>query len=84
MRGSMSTGGVPIATHHRPKRPHRTELVVTEAARDAATFLLREPPLPAAARPGYALIAAGALSVLPPWAGEMLDLTATSGVGRVR
>ena len=24
----MSTGGVPIATHHRPKRPHRTELVV--------------------------------------------------------
>lgn len=62
---------------------HRPELVVTEAARDAATFLLREPPLPVAARPGYALIAAGALSVLPPWAGEMLDLPATSGVRRV-
>ncbi len=28
VRSSMSTGGVPIATHHRPKRPHRTELVV--------------------------------------------------------
>ena len=28
VRASMSTGGVPIATHHRPKRPHRTELVV--------------------------------------------------------
>ncbi|CAN5452316.1 VWA domain-containing protein [soil metagenome] len=28
VRASMSTGGVPIATHHKPKRPHRTELVV--------------------------------------------------------
>ncbi|WP_246142488.1 vWA domain-containing protein [Nocardioides rubriscoriae] len=28
VRASMSTGGVPITTHHRPKRPHRTELVV--------------------------------------------------------
>ncbi len=28
VRASMSTGGVPITTYHRPKRPHRTELVV--------------------------------------------------------
>ncbi|WP_121257121.1 vWA domain-containing protein [Nocardioides ferulae] len=28
VRASMSTGGVPMATHHKPKRPHRTELVV--------------------------------------------------------
>jgi len=28
VRASMSTGGVPLTTHHRPKRPHRTELVV--------------------------------------------------------
>ncbi|MDO9457869.1 VWA domain-containing protein [Nocardioides sp.] len=28
VRASMSTGGVPLATYHRPKRPHRTELVV--------------------------------------------------------
>ena len=28
VRASMSTGGVPMTTHHRPKRPHRTELVV--------------------------------------------------------
>ena len=28
MRASISTGGVPLTTHHRPKRPHRTELVV--------------------------------------------------------
>ncbi len=28
VRSSLSTGGVPIETHHKPKRPHRTELVV--------------------------------------------------------
>jgi uncharacterized protein with von Willebrand factor type A (vWA) domain len=28
VRASMSTGGVPFATHHKPKRPHRSELVV--------------------------------------------------------
>ena len=28
VRASLSTGGVPLATHHKPKRPHRTELVV--------------------------------------------------------
>jgi uncharacterized protein with von Willebrand factor type A (vWA) domain len=28
VRASVSTGGVPLTTHHRPKRPHRSELVV--------------------------------------------------------
>jgi hypothetical protein len=28
VRASIGTGGVPLTTHHRPKRPHRTELVV--------------------------------------------------------
>jgi uncharacterized protein with von Willebrand factor type A (vWA) domain len=28
IRASMSTGGVPVTTRHRPKRPHRTELAV--------------------------------------------------------
>ncbi|QIK66618.1 VWA domain-containing protein [Nocardioides sp. HDW12B] len=28
VRASLATGGVPITTHHRPKRPHRSELVV--------------------------------------------------------
>ncbi|WP_203337444.1 vWA domain-containing protein [Nocardioides limicola] len=28
VRASLSTGGVPLTTHHRPRRPHRTELVV--------------------------------------------------------
>ncbi|NYE36110.1 hypothetical protein F4692_001214 [Nocardioides cavernae] len=28
VRASMATGGVPLTTHHRPRRPHRTDLVV--------------------------------------------------------
>jgi uncharacterized protein with von Willebrand factor type A (vWA) domain len=28
VRASLSTGGVPLTTHHRPRRPRRTELVV--------------------------------------------------------
>jgi len=28
VRASISTGGVPMTTHHRPRRPHRAELVV--------------------------------------------------------
>ncbi|UMG94516.1 VWA domain-containing protein [Nocardioides sp. TF02-7] len=28
VRASVATGGVPLTTHHRPKRPHRTDLVV--------------------------------------------------------
>ena len=28
VRASVSTGGVPMVTHHRPRRPHRPELVV--------------------------------------------------------
>ncbi|WP_426242987.1 vWA domain-containing protein [Nocardioides sp. LHG3406-4] len=28
VRASISTGGVPVTTHHRPRRPHRAELVV--------------------------------------------------------
>jgi uncharacterized protein len=28
VRASMASGGVPLVTHHRPKRPHRSDLVV--------------------------------------------------------
>ncbi len=28
VRASIATGGVPLTTHHRPRRPHRTDLVV--------------------------------------------------------
>jgi uncharacterized protein with von Willebrand factor type A (vWA) domain len=28
IRASLTTGGVPVVTHHRPRRPHKTDLVV--------------------------------------------------------
>lgn len=44
VRASISTGGVPLTTHHRPKRPHRTELVVlcdvSGSVANFATFTL--------------------------------------------
>jgi uncharacterized protein (DUF2236 family) len=53
---------------------YRPELETTPAARDAARFLLVEPPLPVGARVGYWAIAAGGVSLLEPWARELLDL----------
>lgn len=50
------------------------ELEATTAARDAAEFLLFEPPLPMAARPGYWAIAAGGVALLEPWARQELGL----------
>jgi uncharacterized protein (DUF2236 family) len=52
----------------------RPELEGTDAARDAARFLLLNPPLPLWDRPGYGLLAAGAVSLLPGWARGMLGL----------
>lgn len=59
----------------------RAELYTTPAARDAATFLLREPPLPRAARPGYRLLTLGAVDLLPSWAREELALPSPRGAG---
>lgn len=53
---------------------YRPELEPTPAARDAARFLIYEPPLALSARPGYAMLTAGALHLLPTWALDMLDL----------
>jgi uncharacterized protein (DUF2236 family) len=52
----------------------RPELAATAACRDAARFLLLDPPLPLAARPGYGLLAAGAVASLPGWARRELRL----------
>ena len=46
----------------------RPELRSTEAARDAARFLLITPPLPLLARGPYGVIAATSVSMLPSWA----------------
>ena len=47
---------------------YRSELRSTEAAREAARFLLITPPLPLLARPAYGLVAATSVSMLPGWA----------------
>ena len=53
---------------------YRPELEATDAAREAARFLLLDPPLPWTARPGYGVLAAGGVSLLPGWARQMLGL----------
>lgn len=53
---------------------YRPELETTPGALDVVRFLLREPPLPVAARPGFWLLAAGAVEMLPAHAREMLGL----------
>ena len=52
----------------------RPELEATPACRDAAKFLLVDPPLPVASRAGYGLLAAGAVATLPGWARRELRL----------
>lgn len=48
-------------------REYRSELSSTKEARDAARFLLLDPPLPIAARAPYAVLGAAAVSLLPAW-----------------
>jgi len=55
---------------------YRPELEATDEARAAARFLLLDPPLPWAARPGYGLIASGGVALLPHWARRALRLPA--------
>ncbi|MET3961431.1 uncharacterized protein (DUF2236 family) [Marmoricola sp. OAE513] len=52
----------------------RPELESTAASRDVARFLLLSPPLPLAARPGYGMLVAGAITSLPGWARRELRL----------
>ena len=47
---------------------YRSELRSTEAAREAARFLLVTPPLPLMARLPYGVIAATSVAMLPAWA----------------
>lgn len=53
---------------------YRPELRATPEALDTAHFLLKEPPLPWVVRPPYALLSAGAASLLPDWARSELGL----------
>jgi len=53
---------------------YRDELAGTPQARQAARFLLLNPPLPLVARPPYSLLASAAVSLLPSWARRPLHL----------
>ncbi|MEP6981257.1 MAG: oxygenase MpaB family protein [Nakamurella sp.] len=53
---------------------YRPELGASPLAWDAAKLLLLEPPLPLAARPGYGMLAAAAVSTMPAWARRELRL----------
>ena len=53
---------------------YRPELRASADARDTVRFLLHEPPVPWPARPGYWMLAAGAISTMPAWAREELGL----------
>ena len=53
---------------------YRPELAATAQAREAARFLLLNPPLPVIARPPYGVLAAAAVSLLPWWARPPLRL----------
>ena len=55
-------------------RTYRPELAATAEAREAARFLLFNPPLPAVARAPYGVLAANAVSLLPGWARRPLRL----------
>ena len=53
---------------------YRPELRASPAALDTVDFLLRTPPVPWPGKPGYWMLAAGAISTLPVWARELLGL----------
>ncbi len=63
-------------------RQYRPELTGTEEARDTARFLLLTPPVPIVQRPGYAALAAGAVSCLPRWARHELGLPVSEQLDR--
>ncbi len=53
---------------------YRPELRSTPAAREAVHDVLWNPALPAAARPGYAMLRTAAVGLLPEWSREPLGL----------
>ncbi|MFS0699133.1 oxygenase MpaB family protein [Cellulomonas sp. 179-A 4D5 NHS] len=71
-------GGVDVPTDvaalERALARYRGELRGTQAARDAARFLLVHPPLPLAARMPYGALAGAGVAMLPRWTRRPLGL----------
>ncbi|KQR10601.1 hypothetical protein ASF78_17635 [Cellulomonas sp. Leaf334] len=59
----------------------RPVLAPSAAARDAADFLLHEPPVPRSLRPGYTLLARAAVASMPDWSFDILGLERPGPVG---
>lgn len=59
---------------HGALEKYRPELRVSAAALDTVSFLVRTPPVPWLARPGYWMLVAGAISTLPTWVRRELEL----------
>lgn len=74
---------VDVATLAEQLAGFRPELEASPEALDAARFLLFDPPLPLLARPGYATLAAGAVSLLPAWARSELSLAVPDTVAEL-
>ena len=77
--GSAASSACLTRRAARPSSPtgsprYRPELAATAQAREAARFLLVNPPLPAVARAPYGMLAAAAVSLLPGWARRPLRL----------
>jgi uncharacterized protein (DUF2236 family) len=62
---------------------YRSELIGTQAAREAARFILLTPPLPPLARVPYAAIAGAAVEMMPGWARAELALPWVPAVSNV-
>lgn len=63
-----------VASLERALARYRGELRGTQAARDAARFLLVHPPLPLAARMPYGALAGAGVAMLPRWTRRPLGL----------
>ncbi len=73
---------VTVAQLRQRLREYEPELEPSAAAREAARFLLFNPPLPWEAKPGYGMIAAGGVALLPAFARRMLGLPLPTPVAR--
>lgn len=62
---------------------YRPELRASAAAIDTVDFLLRTPPVPWPGRIGYWMLAAGAISTLPRWVREELELPTSRSFDRL-
>ena len=72
-----------VAEVNRLIADYRPELRLTPAATEAADLLLKDPPLAGPQKRGYALLAAGAVSILPPWARAALLLPTLPAADRL-